>query len=151
MELAIYAGAALASNLPIRLLVVAQGTGGTTDQLYKQRLLTLLGLMINVWCNQHEIPPGEATFMLGSTVVRPDDTVHSLGGAPDDKGEVVVHAVPRDSEEAQRAEQARDAAAARADATKAVSSTSTKEAPATYDVEQKKEARNGTSFARGAP
>lgn len=76
--------------------------------------------------------------MLGSTAIRPDDTVHSLGGAPDDKGEVVVHAVPRDSEEAQHAEQARDAAAAVAAATKATSSTSTTEALAAENAEQKK-------------
>lgn len=85
----------------ISVVVVAQGSDGLSELRFKMRTSTPFAKMMKAWCENHEIPVGEATFIADKRALLPTDSAEVLQLKAE--GEVTVMAVPRDSAEAEEA------------------------------------------------
>ncbi|CAE6927596.1 SUMO1 [Symbiodinium sp. CCMP2592] len=84
----------------VSVKVEAEGADGLNELRFNMRLSTPLAKMMQAWCEHHQVPMEDAAFLLGKVALKPEDTLHGLGCS--DGKEVVVRAVPREEEEANR-------------------------------------------------
>ncbi|CAE6927580.1 SUMO1 [Symbiodinium sp. CCMP2592] len=81
----------------VSVKVEAEGADGLNELRFNMRLSTPLAKMMQAWCGHNQVPMEDAAFLLGTVVLKPEDTLHGLGCR--DEAEVVVRAVPREEEE----------------------------------------------------
>ncbi|CAE8634540.1 unnamed protein product [Polarella glacialis] len=87
-------------DLKVPVLVLAHGADGLTELRFQIRRSTPLSKVMKAWCDQHEMTVDEAAFLAGDMLLVLEDTPASIGHqAQSGSGELVVHAVPRDSPE----------------------------------------------------
>ncbi|CAE7432552.1 unnamed protein product [Symbiodinium microadriaticum] len=88
------------SSAKVSVKVLAEGADGVNELCFSVRMTTPLGKMMKAWCDHHQVPAGEAAFLLGEQLVKPEDTLLTLGSGTD---AVVFRAVPRDHADAKEA------------------------------------------------
>eukprot|EP00930_Biecheleria_cincta_P020856 TRINITY_DN15596_c0_g3_i1.p1 TRINITY_DN15596_c0_g3~~TRINITY_DN15596_c0_g3_i1.p1 ORF type:complete len:2674 (+),score=607.81 TRINITY_DN15596_c0_g3_i1:20-8041(+) len=93
-------------DVQISVRVLAQGEDGPSELAFKMKISSPLSKVMQAWCDHHEIPMAEAAFLGGNLLLRPEDTAASMGHTPT-SGDLVLHAVPRNSTDAERGEAAR--------------------------------------------
>ncbi|CAE7210457.1 unnamed protein product, partial [Symbiodinium sp. CCMP2456] len=87
------------SSAKVSVKVLAEGADGVNELCFSVRMTTPLGKMMKAWCDHHQVPAEEAAFLLGEQLVKPEDTLMTLGSGTD---AVVFRAVPRDQVESAR-------------------------------------------------
>ncbi|CAE7197665.1 unnamed protein product [Symbiodinium sp. CCMP2456] len=88
------------SSAKVSVKVLAEGADGVNELCFSVRMTTPLGKMMKAWCDHHQVPAEEAAFLLGEQLVKPEDTLLTLGSGTD---AVVFRAVPRDHADAKEA------------------------------------------------
>jgi len=91
------------SSAKVSVKVLAEGADGVNELCFSVRMTTPLGKMMKAWCDHHQVPAEEAAFLLGERLVKPEDTLATLGSGTD---AVVFRAVPRDQVESAREKEA---------------------------------------------
>eukprot|EP00927_Polykrikos_kofoidii_P040114 TRINITY_DN34345_c0_g1_i1.p1 TRINITY_DN34345_c0_g1~~TRINITY_DN34345_c0_g1_i1.p1 ORF type:complete len:2868 (+),score=633.37 TRINITY_DN34345_c0_g1_i1:1275-8606(+) len=97
-----------AASSMVFAVVLAQGSDGPSELRFKMSQSTPFAKMISAWCGHHEIPESEATFVYNTRAISPSETPASVKHDPDGGGDLVLHAMPRNTPEAQAAIQARE-------------------------------------------
>ncbi|CAE7184207.1 SUMO1, partial [Symbiodinium microadriaticum] len=71
------------SSAKVSVKVLAEGADGVNELCFSVRMTTPLGKMMKAWCDHHQVPAGEAAFLLGEQLVKPEDTLLTLGSGTD--------------------------------------------------------------------
>lgn len=75
----------------VEVNILAEGADGTSEMKVTVRRSMALKRLMQAWCDHHELPLEEADFLLGSRVLKYEDTLDSLGCGDN----VEVKAVPK--------------------------------------------------------
>ncbi|CAE7371974.1 unnamed protein product [Symbiodinium necroappetens] len=91
----------LESQDVVHVTVFAEGTDGLNELSFTVVARTALGKMMkaHAWCDHRQFPAEKVAFLLGERLLKPEDTLLTLGCADT---AVVCHAVPHDQVEGAR-------------------------------------------------
>mmetsp|Transcript_46860 Transcript_46860/g.111518 ORF Transcript_46860/g.111518 Transcript_46860/m.111518 type:complete len:1233 (-) Transcript_46860:145-3843(-) len=81
----------------LQVLVLADGEDGTCECRYSMKTSTSFEKLMKEWCRTYQIAFEEAAFLYEKRVLSPGDTPIDIGWATVSRGELVLHAVPKDT------------------------------------------------------